>query len=108
MQAMTRYTGSIVFLLADQPFITPDLVRALVDRHHETLAPVVAPFVGKMRGNPVLFDRDTIDVLNTLEGDSGGRQILGKYEVEEIQWDDPKILIDIDTPEDYQTLLNIG
>ena len=49
--------GAAIFLLADQPGVTPALIHALVQRHRETLAPVVAPRYRGQRGNPVLFDR---------------------------------------------------
>jgi CTP:molybdopterin cytidylyltransferase MocA len=39
-----------------------------------------------------------------LEGDSGGRVLLGKYAVDYIEWGDDRLIADIDTPEDYERL----
>jgi molybdenum cofactor cytidylyltransferase len=103
--ALPEGTGSAMFLLADQPFVSADLVRALAQRHSETLAPIVAPRVEGKRGNPVLFDRSTFRDLLTLEGDTGGRAIIERSSIEYLDWDDPAILQDIDTPEDYEQLL---
>jgi molybdenum cofactor cytidylyltransferase len=88
------------FLLADMPAVSEDLVRALVQRHRETLASIVAPEYEGKRGNPVLFDRRTFGDLAGLSGKEGGRQLFGKYGGETVPWDE-SILVDIDTREDY-------
>ena len=80
--ALPARTDAAVFLLADQPFVSSQLIRELFDRHAQTLAPIVAPSVMGQRANPVLFDRRTFSDLMALTGDSGGRQVLGKWGVE--------------------------
>jgi molybdenum cofactor cytidylyltransferase len=96
--------GSAVFLLADQPFATPGLLLELIKAHQRTLSPVIAPRVEGRRANPVLFDRDTFADLAQLSGDTGGRAIFDRYGVEYLDWDDPKLLLDVDTPDDYHSL----
>jgi len=100
-------SGSVVFILADQPFIPPVLVRSLVEKHAETLAPIVAPRCAGQRANPVLFDKQTFSALLQLQGDTGGRSLLRdaqNYPTTWVDWDDPSILLDVDTPEDFQRL----
>ena len=104
LRALPERTGSAVFLLADQPFVTPELIHALRDRHAETLAPVIAPRVGEKRANPVLFDRDTFADLLALKGDTGGRAIFHHTPVTYFDWPDANLLLDVDTPEDYARL----
>ncbi|MEJ5201046.1 MAG: selenium cofactor biosynthesis protein YqeC [Anaerolineales bacterium] len=104
LAALPPYTGSAVFLLADQPRITIDLLLTLVRTHATTLDPIMAPFVGGRRSNPVLFDAITFCDLERLEGDIGGRAIFEKYPVTPIYWNDPRLLLDIDTEEDYKKL----
>jgi molybdenum cofactor cytidylyltransferase len=98
-------TGAAVFLLADQPQVTPTIIRALVERHALRLYPIVAPLVDDRRANPVLFDRLTFDDLLALKGDVGGRAIFSNYNVEYMPWYDEKLLLDVDTYEDYAKLL---
>ena len=98
--------GGAIFLLADQPQITPSVIRALVEKHAEGLYPIVAPMVLDRRANPVLFDRATFSDLTTLEGDVGGRAIFHKYRVEYLPWHDDSLLLDVDTPEHYQRLIS--
>ena len=103
LQAVAAEAEAAVFLLADMPFIPPDLVRALVQVHRETLGPIVAPRAGGRRANPVLFDRATFDDLLALEGDRGGRALFERYAVREVPWEEG-ITFDLDTPEDLARL----
>lgn len=105
LAALSDHLGPVVFLLVDQPQISPSLVEKLVAAHAETLSPIVAPMVDGRRGNPVLFDRRTFADFAQIEGDAGGRQIFSKYRVEWITWLDPAASLDVDTPEDYARLL---
>jgi molybdenum cofactor cytidylyltransferase len=102
LRAADPALGAALFLLADQPGITPELLAALVQRHRETLAPVVAPRYQGRRGNPVLFDRATFDAFAGLSGDVGARPIIERYagEVAWVDWPTPEVIQDIDTPED--------
>jgi molybdenum cofactor cytidylyltransferase len=104
LQALPDTIGSAVFLLADQPQIPVELVQALADRHAQTLSPVVAPLIGDRRGNPVLFDRVTFADLRLLTGDVGGRAVFARQSITYVPWHDANVLLDVDTPEDYQRL----
>ncbi len=96
--------SAVLFLLADQPGVTPDLLSALIQRHRETLAPVVAPRHAGQRGNPVLFDRATFPEFAALRGDIGARPVIQAHadEIAWVDWPTPEILQDIDTPEAYR------
>jgi molybdenum cofactor cytidylyltransferase len=96
--------GAAIFLLADQPQVTPNLIRALVELHAANLPAIVAPLVAGQRANPVLFDRVTFPDLLALSGDVGGRAIFSKHRVTYLPWHDESLLLDVDTPEDYKRL----
>ena len=98
--------GAAIFLLVDQPQVTASILRALIEKHAEGLYPVVAPIVIDRRANPVLFDRVTFPDLLKLEGDVGGRAIMHKHNVEYLPWHDDRLLLDVDTPEQYQRLIS--
>jgi molybdenum cofactor cytidylyltransferase len=98
-------TGGAIFMLSDQPMIPETLIRSLVEVHVKTLAKIIAPEVDGRRANPVLFDKQTFPELMRLVGDTGGRALFSKYRVLTIPWNDPRILMDIDSPEDYRQLL---
>ena len=106
VENLDKNTGSAFFLLADQPHVTPTVIRALVEEHARTLHPVIAPMVEDRRANPVLFDRVTFPALMALKGDIGGRGIFSKFPPKYIHWNDSGLLLDVDTPEAYQKLIN--
>lgn len=106
LRALPSGTSAAIFLLADQPQVTPTVLRALVERHSLDLSPVVAPQVQGQRANPVLFDQVTFQDLASLTGDVGGRAIFSKFPVTYLPWHDECLLADIDTPKDYRKLVN--
>lgn len=99
--------GGVVFLHADQPQVPPVLIKGLIQAHQVTLAPIIAPQVDGQRANPVLFDLYTFKDLLSLAGDVGGRELFTKFPVTWVPWDDPRMIIDIDNPDDYHRFLNL-
>ena len=80
------------------------LLSALVEEYRWTLGPIIAPMVEDRRANPVLFDRVTFGRLLDLQGDTGGRAVFSQFRVDWLPWSDALLLLDVDTPEDYQRL----
>jgi molybdenum cofactor cytidylyltransferase len=104
LDALPANVGGCIFLLGDQPRTPTALVSGLVEKHAASLSPIVAPLIDGQRGNPVLFDRGTFPDLMGLSGDSGGRSLFARYPVEWVPWHDAGVLLDVDTPQDYQRL----
>jgi molybdenum cofactor cytidylyltransferase len=102
-----RGSEACVFLLADMPFVTGEVVRALMAEHRGTLTPIVAPRVDNAWGNPVLFDRTTYRALQALEGDTGGRELFDRFRMAGIPWSDRRLRIDVDTPVDLDELRDL-
>jgi molybdenum cofactor cytidylyltransferase len=90
------------FMLADQPTIPAEVINALIDRHQQSLAPVVWPEYNGQRGNPVLFDRSLFPELTRVSGDTGGRPVLQRFQsqAERVRVNTDTVLRDIDRPED--------
>ena len=105
LEHLPRSVGGAIFLLADQPQVSVELIRALVERHSQDLPPILAPYVFDERANPLLFDRATFSALQTISGDTGGRAIFSKFSPRYLNWYDRRLLLDVDTPDDYQKLL---
>lgn len=103
LEAVSRTAEAVVFLLTDTPRVDGRLVRALVEEHRRSLAPIVAPQAGGRWANPVLFDRATFAALAQVEGDRGGRALFEAFPVRGVDWND-EILLDVDTPEDLERL----
>lgn len=99
--------GGAIFLLADQPQITPPIIHVLIEAHASSLDPIVAPMVLDRRANPVLFDQVTFKDLMKLKGDIGGRGIFSKHKVTYLPWHDDSMLLDVDLPEHYKRLKDL-
>lgn len=95
-----------VVLLVDQPRVSPETVRRLVDAWRDGARAAVASYDGQPR-NPVLLDATTWDeVCATAQGDKGARDWLRAHaeEIRLVACDDLGSEIDIDTPDDLDRL----
>ena len=89
-----------VITLADQPFITPQVIAGVLDQRGRHLA-VRATYDGRP-GHPVLLERRLLDHVRELSGDTGARDLLLGDHVR--VWECGRLCdpIDIDTPERLQ------
>lgn len=90
----------ILFLLSDQPFVTDQLIRKILEVHEEITA---CEYKGQV-GVPAIFSKKYFDELATLTGDKGAKSVLMKHEevVKKVPFE--KGSIDIDTEEDIEIL----
>ncbi len=105
LSAVKPEVNAVLFILADQPGVTTEVIARLVERYRETGASIVVPTHRGRRGNPVLFDRSLFAELMEVKGDQGGRQVIIQHEgeLEEVEVRTEAIFTDIDTADDYQT-----
>jgi molybdenum cofactor cytidylyltransferase len=104
LQALPEGCEACLFVLADQPHVTPELIDSILARYRRTLAPIVIPVHRGQRGNPVLFARTLFPELLEMQGDQGGRQVIERHdnEVEMVEVRDPTLFLDIDTVDEYE------
>jgi molybdenum cofactor cytidylyltransferase len=95
----------VMFLLSDQPQVSHLLIRGLIERHNQQRAPITAPMMRERRGNPVLFGKDTFEILQMVSGDQGGRAAYNKFKVDTLPWIDDRALLDVDQVSDYDRLM---
>jgi molybdenum cofactor cytidylyltransferase len=100
-----KVKAAFIFVV-DQPYLNDKLINALLKLYKTKKVDIVAPFVHGIQANPVLFNQLVFQELISLKGEQGGREIFKKYRFEKLIWDDEKILLDIDSYEDYQKLIN--
>lgn len=98
---------AILFVLADQPFISPNHLNAMIEHHNKEKEAIIMTKKENYRGVPVLFPRKFFSELIELSNDEGAKQIINKNknQVIEVLTDDD--ITDIDTFEIYETLHNI-
>jgi molybdenum cofactor cytidylyltransferase len=89
--------------LGDQPQIQNGSVRAVVSRFIETGASLVVPSFQMRRGHPWLVARPLWDEILQMKSPQSPRDFLNRHasEIEYVGVDNPSILADLDTFEDY-------
>lgn len=91
---------------ADMPGITATHVQRLIDHNDQcATSRIVVPTYHGHRGHPVLFSWEIVKHLPEIPATAGLNWLLENYPVHELPLDDPQILLDIDTPDDYRQQL---
>jgi molybdenum cofactor cytidylyltransferase len=100
--ALSPGCDAAVVLLGDQPFVTPEIIDALIDAYRSTGRPLVASRYGAVRGAPTLIARAMFEEAMRLSGDTGGRVLLQRHPdlVAEVELGTGAASRDVDTPED--------
>ena len=94
----------LVLMLGDQPGVTPDTVRALLEARGD--APLAVCRYDDGRGHPIAFARSVFPQLADLHGDKGVWRLLDERAGDVV--DVPiagNVPLDVDTPEDYKAVL---
>jgi molybdenum cofactor cytidylyltransferase len=94
----------LVLMLGDQPGVTPETVRALLEARGD--APLAVCRYDDGRGHPIAFHRSVLPQLADLHGDKGVWRLLDERAADVV--DVPiagNVPLDVDTPEDYQAVL---
>lgn len=102
--ALAPESEAAVVNLVDHPLVTAETIKALIASFRATPLPIlIASYQGR-RGHPVLFSSQVYGEILAAPLDQGAKVVVRKdpARVREIQLDDPGILADIDTPEDYR------
>ena len=95
-----------LFMPVDQPNLSTAVIDGLIELFESTGGPIVLPTFEGERGAPVLFARSLFAELETLVGDSGGRQLFSRHAagIAELQLADLGPLEGLDTREDGERL----
>ena len=94
-------SAAAMFALADQPFVTTNEYRTLLDTYRQHMAAIVSVRYGEVMAPPHLFQREFFSELAQLQ--HGARSVLHRHlERTMVLQFPPDLLVDIDTPEDYE------
>jgi molybdenum cofactor cytidylyltransferase len=94
-------SAAAMFALADQPFVTTNEYRTVLDAYRLHAPPIVSVRYGEVMAPPHLFERQLFPELALLT--HGARSVLQRHaERTMVLRFPPDLLADIDTPEDYE------
>jgi len=94
-------SAAAMFALADQPLLDAGDYRRLLEAYRKPAAGIIRVRYGEVTAPPHLFDRRYFPELARLE--HGARPVLQRHQDDtHILHFSPELLLDIDTPEDYE------
>lgn len=105
-RACRSTADALLIVLADQPFVTAEHLRALVDHWSGAADEIVASSYADTQGPPVLFPSGAFAQLASLSGDQGARELLHdqRYRLKTVRFE--PAAVDIDTPGDLQATMD--
>lgn len=97
-----RSFDGILFLLADQPFVTSAYLETMRTCFDKNTTSIVCSEFGGNLGVPALFPSACFDELSALNADAGAKKIIRKQSDKLIRLKADDYITDIDTLKDYQ------
>jgi molybdenum cofactor cytidylyltransferase len=99
-----RGCGAFFIMPADMPFVKKETLQELIRAFRKTGKAAYRPQYQGRRGHPPLISTALIPAILTFKDEGGLRALLATCEENcaDVACDDPGILIDLDTPGDYQ------
>lgn len=97
----------IIIMVCDQPFVSADILKALIVARAQTTKCAAACLYAGSIGVPAIFDRSLFPLLTTLPDAQGAQSILSARSGEIAHVNFPQGNIDIDTPDDCHLLSSV-
>lgn len=106
---------AVIISLVDQPLITAKLYKLLIANYLKSQtkascvssSKAIASIYANTIGVPALFSHTLFDRLLKLQHQGGAKQLLKIHSDPQFNLDLPQAAIDLDTPQDYQNLLDL-
>jgi molybdenum cofactor cytidylyltransferase len=99
--ALPADVDAAMILLADMPFVSPAIVRGLVDRRAASGARLVVSRYGGVQAPPAIYERSLFAELSNMSDGRCGREVIARHrdEASAIEWAARRI-DDLDVPAD--------
>lgn len=104
LREMAPEVEAVLVALGDQPQIRGGTVRQLLDAYSHKPSTLIVPSFQKRRGHPWLVQRTLWNELLSMDSSRSPRDFLNAHagEIHYVEIDNPSILADLDTPQDYE------
>lgn len=110
--ALTKATDAVMMCLGDMVLLEPRDYGELASVYAgKTDRPIVIPYFGEERGNPILFASSYVHEVAVGERRIGCRKLANQYPDDVFRYQAPhdRFTTDLDTPDDYaRTLERLG
>jgi len=104
LRALSESCSGVLVHLSDHPLVSVETLKNLIQCHLETPDKIIIPMYKEKKGHPSLFPKSVIyEILDGLNL----RDIINKNSgrIRIINVDDEGVVLDMDTPEDYERIL---
>lgn len=97
-------TQVLLFVLGDQPLITPQIFSKCIDQFQKSRSKMLVPTHKGQNGHPVIVSTELIPEIKKLNGPGGLRGLFDiiPEEIEYYPLDDKRIVIDFDFYDEYK------
>jgi molybdenum cofactor cytidylyltransferase len=110
LAALDASVEGVAYLPVDHPMVGAETVRRLLEAAHSAASPLTIPLHESKRGHPAIFGKALfLELLDpTLEG--GAKTVVYRHLSNAllVDVDDEGVVIDIDTPDAYESVLASG
>ena len=106
MMELFPQVDGVILLVCDQPYLHHGLIKTLIEAQRNADLPAAAAYYGEKLGTPALFHKHLFSDLMSLSGDKGARKMLERNRQNVVEVEFERGIVDIDTQEDYERLLN--
>lgn len=105
---LPRNLSAVLIFQGDQPLITTQTINKVIKAYQTSGKEIIIPVFEGKRGHPLMVGKKLREEIETMESDQGLRALSARYpeEVFEIETDDPGILKDFDTYDEYLKEIN--
>ena len=103
-----KQISDVLLLNVDQPR-SADTVRTVLERHVASTCQITIPTYGGKGGHPIFISAKLLPELAEIEEESQGLKAVVRRHAEateRFELDDPELLWDLNTPEQYQEALD--
>lgn len=102
------YPGAerVLIMLCDQPFADRRLLQAMIAAGDVQSGHIIAAAYRDTVGVPALFPQAYFDTLRSLTAEEGAKKLIARHLDAVLQIPFPEGTIDVDTEEDYASLLS--
>lgn len=110
VRALEGAAAGVAILPVDHPLVRPETVATLVETLLSGTAPLVLPVHDGRRGHPAVFGHTLFSHLLDPGLEAGARSVVHAHleEAAQVAVDDPGVILDLDTPEEYRAAFRVG
>jgi molybdenum cofactor cytidylyltransferase len=105
IRALPASARAALIFLGDQPTVGRETAERVVAAYRASGRGLVLPVHAGRGGHPLLIDLKYRAEIGELSSGIGLRELLARHpeDISRVEIDDPGLLLDIDTPEDYHS-----